>query len=217
MYKTLTDRQNYLHRASEHPENLKKNIPFGLVLRVRRICSEKADFDQACKELKERLIERGYHADEVEEQIQKTSSVKPGNLFGTKNTSKRIPFVVTYNRTLPPISKILRKHWSILQLDNNLKSLFEEPPVIAYRRCRNLRDLIGGNKLVNDKCLKPKTKHTIKKCEPCRIKEGSLCCKQMLDTNQFSSHVTGKIIQNIPPGELPKFQHNTPHGLFEMS
>ena len=71
LYKKPTDRQNYLHRASEHPENLKKNIPFSQVLRVRRICSEKADLDQACKELKERFIERGYHADKVEEQIQK--------------------------------------------------------------------------------------------------------------------------------------------------
>ena len=86
LYKKPTDLQNYLHRASEHPENLKKNIPFSQVLRVRRICSEKADFDQACKELEERFIERGYHADEVEEQIQKTSSVKPGNLSGIKNT-----------------------------------------------------------------------------------------------------------------------------------
>ena len=192
LYKKPTDRQNYLHRASEHPENLKKNIPFSQVLRARRICSEKADFDQACEELRERFIERGYHPDEVEEQIKKTSSVKPRNLSGTKKTSKRIPFVVTYNRTLPPISKILRKHWNILQLDKNLQNLFEEPPVIAYRRCRNLRDLIGGNKLANNKCLKPKAKHTIKKCEPCCIKEGSLCCQQILDTNQFRSHVTGK-------------------------
>ena len=146
----------------------------------------KSKSDQACEELKERFIEHGYHADEVEEQIQKTSSIKPGNLSGTKKTPKRIPFVVTYNRTLPPINKILTKHWSTLQLDKNLKSLFEEPPAIAYRRCRNLRDLIGGNKLAEDKS---KAKHTIKKCEPCRIKEGSFCCKHMLDTNQFSSHV----------------------------
>ena len=123
----------------------------------------------------------------------------------------------TYNRTLPPISKILRKHWNILQLDKNLQNLFEEPPVIAYRRCRNLRDLIGGNKLANDKCLKPKAKHTIKKCEPCRIKEGSLCCQQILDTNQFRSHVTGKSYKIYPPGELQKFQHNIPYGLFQMS
>ena len=132
------DKNNKL-RTKLYPENLKKNIPFSQVLRARRICSEKADFDQACEELRERFIERGYHPDEVEEQIKKTSSVKPGNLSGTKKTSKRIPFVVTYNRTLPPISKILRKHWNILQLDKNLQNLFEEPPVIAYRRCRNLQ------------------------------------------------------------------------------
>ena len=71
LYKKPTDRQNNLHRVSEHPENLKKNISFSQVLRVRRICSEKADIDQACEELKERFIERDYHADEVEEQIKK--------------------------------------------------------------------------------------------------------------------------------------------------
>ena len=53
-YKKPTERQNYLHRASEHPENLKKIFHFSQVLRVRRICSEKADSDQACEELKEK-------------------------------------------------------------------------------------------------------------------------------------------------------------------
>ena len=69
LYEKPTDRKNYLHRASEHPENLKKNVPFSQVLRVGRICSEKADFDQACAELKERFTEHGCYADEIEEQI----------------------------------------------------------------------------------------------------------------------------------------------------
>ena len=35
-----TDKQNYLHYKSEHPLPLKNNIPFGQILRIKRIFSE---------------------------------------------------------------------------------------------------------------------------------------------------------------------------------
>ena len=41
-----TDRQNFLHRRSEHPESLKKNIPYRQLLRGELICSEQNDFLQ---------------------------------------------------------------------------------------------------------------------------------------------------------------------------
>ena len=41
LYTNGTDRQAYLHRKSEHPESLKRNIQFAQTLRLRRIC--KAD------------------------------------------------------------------------------------------------------------------------------------------------------------------------------
>ena len=39
-----TDKQNYLHYKSEHPLPLKNNIPFGQILRIKRICSEALEF-----------------------------------------------------------------------------------------------------------------------------------------------------------------------------
>ena len=41
-----TDKQNYLHYKSEHPLPLKNNIPFGQILRIKRICSEALEFLQ---------------------------------------------------------------------------------------------------------------------------------------------------------------------------
>ena len=32
---------------------------------------------------------------------------------------------------------------------------FSEIPVLAYRRCKNLRDLIGSNKISNNKVVEP--------------------------------------------------------------
>ena len=48
--------------------------------------------------------------------------------------SHRIPFITTYNRTLPPISHILRNHLDILKIDPELKNLLREPQMMAYRR-----------------------------------------------------------------------------------
>ena len=38
VYKKPTDRSLYLHKHSYHPENLKRNIPYGQALRLRKIC-----------------------------------------------------------------------------------------------------------------------------------------------------------------------------------
>ena len=46
-----TDRQNFLHRRSKHPESLKKNFPYGQLLRGKRICTEQNDFQCYCSKL----------------------------------------------------------------------------------------------------------------------------------------------------------------------
>ena len=45
-----TDRPAYLHRNSSHPNSLIKNIPYGQALRVKRICSEVTDLQEALDE-----------------------------------------------------------------------------------------------------------------------------------------------------------------------
>ena len=68
-----------------------------------------------------------------------------------KKKSFRIPFVMTYNRTLPPLAAIFRKHWSLLSLNQKLEDAFDEYPVMAYKRRRNLKDYLGSNTIENDK------------------------------------------------------------------
>ena len=112
-----------------------------------------------------------------------------------KKKSDRIPFITTYNRTLPPISHILRKHWDILKIDPELQNLYGEPPLMAYRRNKNLKDLIGGNVIANDLAFKKNTKPKLGKCSPCNTKAGNLCCKQLLETTQFHSNQRNKSYQ----------------------
>ena len=48
------------------------------------------------------------------------------------------------------MSKILNKHWDILQIDYKIKNEFVERPIVAYKRNKNLKDFIGSNKIEND-------------------------------------------------------------------
>ena len=55
------DRQSYTHRKSEHPEDF--------------LCTTQEDFKEQSAVLSERLIERGYNKNEVQQQISKTNTI----------------------------------------------------------------------------------------------------------------------------------------------
>ena len=130
-----TDKQNYLHYKSEHPLPLKNNIPFGQILRIKQICSEALEFLKNCTKIISRFTQRGYPESLTQEAYYKTTSKQRKSLLQTKEKkrSQRIPLVVTYNRTLPPLGPIINKHWHILQSDPKMEEKFSERPVLAYR------------------------------------------------------------------------------------
>ena len=51
-----TDKHQYLLKTSCHPSHTKQTIPFSLFLRIRRICSNDAFFDNRSEELIKHLI-----------------------------------------------------------------------------------------------------------------------------------------------------------------
>ena len=107
-----------------------------------------------------------------------------------KIRSQRTPLIVTYYRTLPPLGAIVNKHWYILQSDPNMEEKFNERPVVAYHRCKNLRDMIGSNKISNNKVIKPiKNSGEYK---PCLSRCDCQCCEQLNKTKAFSSKTTSK-------------------------
>ena len=54
------DQKQYLHYKSSHPKNQKDVIPYGLLIRARRICSRDKDFKQEATSIVELLLKRGY-------------------------------------------------------------------------------------------------------------------------------------------------------------
>ena len=60
-----------------------------------------------------------------------------------QDSLNRLPFVVKYNPLLPHISNILLKRFNILLSSNCCSEVFWEPPIVAYRRTSNLRNILA--------------------------------------------------------------------------
>ena len=111
-----------LHSKSEHPPVLKKSIPYSQALRVRKICYNDKDFKENCSQLAETFHSRGYNRKFIDEQIGQVFTAPRRNLLRDRRREplNRIPMITTFNRPLPPLSKIINKNWNILQLDRNI-------------------------------------------------------------------------------------------------
>ena len=103
----------------------------------------------------------------------------------SKREGPQIPLVVTYSPTLPSLSKITQQHHHILHLSERTKQAFPQPPIVAYCRTKNLRDLLVRADLA------PRTTHSPGNtpCGRSRCKT----CSALTTTDTFTSHCTGKI------------------------
>ena len=111
----------------------KKNIPFSLALRLRRICSTDAKFAIRLNELRTYLLAQGYGNTFLDSQFKRATNIfRPEALRTNRHDSNdRLPFVVTYNPSLPRISNIVRKHFHILLFSKRCREVFKHPPIVA--------------------------------------------------------------------------------------
>ena len=109
-----TDRQIFLNINSEHPKSLKNSIPYSQALRIKRICSNKKDFDHHLRELRERFLKQGYDQELVDEQLEKVDKLVRDDPLQEKDQEqqdpKRTPLILTYNRFLPNLTAVVRKN-----------------------------------------------------------------------------------------------------------
>jgi hypothetical protein len=63
--------------------------------------------------------------------------------------NKEIPLVLSsrYNPWISKLKQCIIKHWHTLNQDEVCKEIFTEKPIIAYKRHRNLADLLTSAKL----------------------------------------------------------------------
>ena len=177
---------------SVHPKSLLNSIPFSQALRLKKICSETSELNKHLNDLKESFINRSYKEHFRTDQFNRISEVTREALLTSKQkiaNKPRIPLVLKFNRTLPNIKKVIDEHWHLLQINPKLKNAFQGKPIIAYKRNRNLKEIIGSNKILNNKVIRKKKaekKHLF--CSPCYTRRNNLCCQQVEKTSVFKSY-----------------------------
>ena len=171
LFRKETDRNMYLLPSSCHPLHQTKNIPYSLAMRIVRICSETETRDQRLKELKEFLVSRQYPNGLVLAALDKAKQIHRKKVLEyvvKPRQSKRPVFVVSWDPRLPSMDALQQKHWRAMTNDPYLKEVFPEPPITAFKKQKNIRDLVIRARVP----IKTRNKRYIKgmkKCKGCVI------------------------------------------------
>ena len=173
LYRKPTDQQSYLHAHSDHTKSLKRSMPCSQALRIKTICSTLTEYKTHCAILKENFIERGYEENILKDEIDKVDNIDRKELLRKKekNIKDRIPCLITYNRKLPMMRKIINKHRNVLQINPKLQETFQNNPFVAFKRNKNLQEIIGGHTIKNGKVFKAHLKNRKGKSEPLQHKK----------------------------------------------
>ena len=140
LYTKPTDTHQNLNWTSCHPRHTKISIPYSLALRLRRICSDNHFFEKRACELHNILLEQGYKNKLIKECIMKARRTSRHEAIINRpiSSTDHVPLVVTYNPALPNLHSILKEHHQIVLTSSKAQAIFKEPPLVAYRRRRNL-------------------------------------------------------------------------------
>ena len=97
--------------------------------------------------MKEYFRARGYPDELVNNNLRKVPTARSSLLKSTpassdESTNTKVPLVLTYNPFNVGTIRILLDHFNILSSDPEARRIFPEPPLVSYRRERNLGDIL---------------------------------------------------------------------------
>ena len=64
-----------------------------------------------------------------------------------KENKRILPFVTQFQPSLPNLKQILTSKWDLITNQPLVKEIFEEPPLISYKKERSLQDILVRAKL----------------------------------------------------------------------
>ena len=182
-----TDKHQYLSPQSCHPTHCTKSIPYSQALRVKRICSSENTTKQRLGILRSNLKKRGYKNKVIKKGFERANQHQREELlqYKKKKVNNRVPFVLTFHPAFKNLSSIMREHWQSLQKHQTLSKIFPEPPVLAFRRPKSIKD-----RLVRaDIKVKRDSPRQSQSCGDKRCKT----CDQMQCTETFTSKSTREV------------------------
>ena len=99
------------------------------------------------------LISRGYNVDNIDEAFTNATQLTQHQLLynqkPTNNNTQPI-FNIPYNSNTTHIGQILKRHWYLIEKDPKLKILWPDMPIVAYKRNKNIKDIVVHSQLTNN-------------------------------------------------------------------
>ncbi len=181
VYRKPTDRRTYLHYHSAHPKKTKDAIPYGLMVRAKRICSTEEDYKMETEKIITSLKSRNYPQDLLNKTLNVVSNLDRDNLLQQTNREEKqqIRLITNFNPQNPDLKKIITEHTRLLERTRK-KAIQAGMIQVTYSKCSNLRALIVKTK-------EPITE--IARSLPCYR---CVTCPYMQRTNKIASTHTGK-------------------------
>ena len=147
LYSKPMDTHQFLEFSSCHPFHTKRSIPYCQTLHLRKICSDDKDFYQGVKELKGYLKARGYDMAMVGKQVLEAMQISRDEALAEHenrdNKNDRDVFVTTYHPALSEkLFRIFKNAHSVLTRREDHKNVFQNVPMISYRRAKSLQDIL---------------------------------------------------------------------------
>ena len=139
VYHKPTDNKQYLHYSSCHPLQQKNSIPYGLLVRAKRICTKEEHFTSEARSIIQKLRERKYPESILERAVKKILEITRQQLLEpkVKEEDTRIRYITTYNPSNPKMKDISLKHLYLLsRMKRN--PITQEQVQIVYRKSQNL-------------------------------------------------------------------------------
>ena len=146
LYIKPTDRHQYLHYSSSHPDHTKKSIFYSQALRLNRICSVETDFVRHKKEMNSWFLKQGYPENIINRQMEKVKFKK--QIFSRRGgVTKGVPLVIMYYPLLKSVGTILYKHLYLQHLDKEVENVFSVALVVSLKSARKLSSYLVRAKI----------------------------------------------------------------------
>lgn len=140
-----TDTHALLHKKSYHPKHVFKGIVKSQLMRFDRICTQEQDKGKAINILFKSLRKRGYSRSFL-------NNIKNNykNQRTQENRNKRpLPIILTYSSLARRLSRKLKINFQTALTDSTIDKHYKI--ILAYRRNRNLKDILTRAKFETQK------------------------------------------------------------------
>uniref|UniRef100_A0A8C5P7I8 Reverse transcriptase domain-containing protein n=1 Tax=Leptobrachium leishanense TaxID=445787 RepID=A0A8C5P7I8_9ANUR len=144
LYRKETATNNLLNWESFHPPPLKRGIPTGQYIRLRRTCSSLEDFKTKAKDLRAMFKQKGYPNRCLKRAYQNALLTNRDLTLQDKqkNTDTCIRMIGNFDTGWYEIRKICERYWPLLTQDLHLQKALTKHASITSRRCSNIGDQV---------------------------------------------------------------------------